>query len=120
MKKRILTGDRPTGKLHIGHYFGSLQNRVKLQDEYEQFVMIANVQALTDNFDHPEKVAESIKELLCDYYAVGIDFDKTTIFIQSEVPQIHEIFVWLLEAVRNCPDPSISFFLCILLLNIAC
>lgn len=99
MKKRILTGDRPTGKLHIGHYFGSLANRVKLQDECEQFVMVANVQALTDNFDHPEKVAESIKELLCDYYAVGIDFEKTTVFIQSEVPQIHEIFVYLANFV---------------------
>ncbi len=95
MKKRILTGDRPTGKLHIGHYFGSLQNRVKLQEEYEQFVMIANVQALTDNFDNPVKVRESIEELLCDYYAVGIDFGKSTVFIQSEVKQIHEIFVYL-------------------------
>lgn len=95
MKKRILTGDRPTGKLHIGHLIGSLQNRVKLQDEYDQFVMVANVQALTDNFDHPEKVRESISELLCDYYAVGIDFDKSTVFIQSEVPQVHEIFVYL-------------------------
>lgn len=95
MKKRILTGDRPTGKLHIGHLVGSLQNRVRLQDEYEQFVMIANVQALTDNFDNPVKVRESIEELLCDYYAVGIDFDKTTVFIQSEVKQIHEIFVYL-------------------------
>jgi tryptophanyl-tRNA synthetase len=95
MKKRILTGDRPTGKLHVGHYIGSLQNRVKLQDEYEQFVMIANVQALTDNFDNPEKVKESITELLCDYYSVGIDFNKTTVFIQSEVPQIHEIFIYL-------------------------
>ncbi len=95
LKKRILTGDRPTGKLHIGHLFGSLQNRVKLQDEYDQFVMIANVQALTDNFDNPEKVKESISELICDYYAVGIDFEKTTIFIQSEVPQIHEIFIYL-------------------------
>lgn len=95
MKKRILTGDRPTGKLHIGHLLGSLQNRVRLQEEYEQFVMIANVQALTDNFDNPEKVKESISELICDYYAVGIDFEKTTIFIQSEVPQIHEIFIYL-------------------------
>lgn len=95
VKKRILTGDRPTGRLHIGHYVGSLKNRVALQDEYEQFVMIANVQALTDNFKTPEKVAENISELLCDYYAVGIDFDKTTVFIQSEVPQIHEIFVYL-------------------------
>ena len=95
MKKRILTGDRPSGKLHIGHLLGSLQNRVRLQDEYEQFVMIANVQALTDNFSNPEKVRESIYELLCDYYAVGIDFDKTTVFLQSEVKQIHEIFVYL-------------------------
>lgn len=95
MKKRILTGDRPTGKLHIGHLLGSLRNRVKLQDEYEQYVLVANVQALTDNFDNPGKVAESIKELLCDYYAVGIDFEKSTVFIQSEVKQIHEIFVYL-------------------------
>ncbi len=94
-KKRILTGDRPTGKLHIGHLFGSLLNRVKLQDEYEQFVLIANIQALSDNADNPEKVRESIEELLCDYYAVGIDFDKTTVYIQSEVPEVHEIFVYL-------------------------
>ncbi len=95
MKKRILTGDRPTGKLHLGHLLGSLQNRVKLQDEYEQFVLIANVQALTDNFENPEKVSESMYELLCDYYAVGIDFEKSTVFVQSEVKQIHEIFVYL-------------------------
>lgn len=95
MKKRILTGDRPTGKLHVGHLMGSLLNRVKLQDEYEQFVLVANVQALTDNFDNPGKVRESIYDLLCDYYAVGIDFEKTTVFIQSEVKQIHEIFVYL-------------------------
>jgi len=95
MKKRILTGDRPTGRLHIGHLKGSLLNRVRLQDEYEQFVEIANVQALTDNFDNPAKVRESVLELLCDYFAVGIDFEKTTVFIQSEVKQIHEIFVYL-------------------------
>jgi len=94
-KKRILTGDRPTGKLHIGHLMGSLLNRVRLQDSYDQFVMVANVQALTDNFDNPEKVRESILELLCDYEAVGINFNKTTVFIQSEVSQIHEIFVYL-------------------------
>ncbi|MCX7996866.1 MAG: tryptophan--tRNA ligase [Patescibacteria group bacterium] len=95
MKKRILTGDRPTGKMHIGHLIGSLRNRVKLQYEYDQFVMVANVQALTDNFHNPEKVKESIGDLLCDYYAVGIDYDVTTVFIQSEVPQIHEIFIYL-------------------------
>lgn len=94
-KKRILTGDRPTGRLHIGHLFGSLLNRVKLQDEYEQFILIANIQALSDNYENPNKVRESIEELLCDYYAVGIDFDKTTVYIQSEVPEVHEIFVYL-------------------------
>jgi tyrosyl-tRNA synthetase len=66
-KKRIVTGDRPTGKLHIGHYFGSLINRVKLQDEYEQYVLIADVQALTDNFDNPEKVRKNVRELVMDY-----------------------------------------------------
>lgn len=94
-RQRILTGDRPTGKLHIGHYMGSLQNRAKLQDEYEEYIEIANIQALTDNFDNPGKVRENIEELLCDYYASGIDFDKATIFIQSEVPEIHELFIYL-------------------------
>lgn len=94
-KPRILTGDRPTGKLHIGHLVGSLQNRVKLQDEYEQFILIANIHALADNADNPSKVKDSISELLCDYYAVGIDFEKTTVYIQSEVPEVHEIFMYL-------------------------
>ena len=95
MKKRILTGDRPTGKLHIGHLMGSLQNRVRLQDEYEQFILIANIHALADNFNNPEKVRSAIEELLCDYYAVGIDFNKSTIYIQSEAPEVHEIFMYL-------------------------
>lgn len=94
-KKTILTGDRPTGKLHLGHWVGSVQNRVTLQHDYDQYLIIANVQALTDNFDHPEKVKESIMELILDYYAVGIDFSVSTVFIQSEVPQIHEIFIYL-------------------------
>ncbi len=99
MKKRILTGDRPTGKLHIGHYVGSLKNRIKLQDEYEQFVMIANVQALTDNFENPQKVSDSSLELAYDYLAIGIDPEKTTIFIQSEVPQIAELTVFYMNLV---------------------
>jgi tryptophanyl-tRNA synthetase len=99
MKKRILTGDRPTGKLHIGHYLGSLKNRVALQDDYDQFILIANIQALTDNFDNPEKVRESIVELLMDYYAVGIDFEKTTVYIQSEVPEVNDIFIYLANFV---------------------
>ena len=80
-KKRILTGDRPTGKLHIGHYFGSLQNRVKLQDEYETFIEIADVQALTDNFNNPEKVRNSVMQVVLDYLSVGINSEKATIFI---------------------------------------
>jgi tryptophanyl-tRNA synthetase len=98
-KKRILTGDRPTGKLHIGHLLGTLENRVKLQDEYDEYILIANTQALADNFDNPSKVRENIEELLCDYYASGLDFEKANVFIQSEVPQIHEIFVYIANFV---------------------
>jgi tryptophanyl-tRNA synthetase len=95
VKKRILTGDRPTGRMHIGHLFGSLLNRAKLQDEYEEFIIVANIQALSDNFNNPEKVRDNIQELLCDYYATGLDFDKATVYIQSEVPEVNEIFVYL-------------------------
>ena len=80
--KVILTGDRPTGRLHIGHYFGSLQNRVKLQNEYETYIEIADVQALTDNFNNPEKVRKNVREVVLDYLSVGIDPSKTTIFVQ--------------------------------------
>lgn len=99
MKKRILTGDRPTGKLHLGHFVGSLKNRVNLQDEYEQFVMLADVQALTDNFDNPQKVRDNIKEVTLDYLSVGIDPEKTTIFIQSMIPQIAELTVFYMNLV---------------------
>lgn len=97
--KRILTGDRPTGKLHLGHYVGSLKNRIKLQDEYDQYVMLADVQALTDNFDNPQKVRDSVKEVVLDYLSVGIDPQKTTIFIQSEIPQIAELTVFYMNLV---------------------
>lgn len=99
MKKRILTGDRPTGPLHLGHYVGSLQNRVKLQEEYEQFVMLADVQALTDNFDNPQKIRANITEVTLDYLAVGIDPAKTTIFLQSAIPQIAELTVFYMNLV---------------------
>lgn len=95
----ILTGDRASGALHLGHYVGSLANRVKLQDQAKQFVMIADVQALTDNFEHPEKVRKSVLELGLDYLAVGIDPKKTTIFIQSLIPQIAELTVYYLNLV---------------------
>ena len=70
MKKRMLTGDRPTGKLHIGHYFGSLQNRVKMQNDYETYILVADVQALTDNFNNPEKVKRNVKEIVMDDLSV--------------------------------------------------
>ncbi len=111
MKKRILTGDRPTGKMHLGHFVGSLKNRVKLQDEYDQFVMIADVQALTDNFDNPEKVRASVNEVLLDYLAVGIDPTKTTIFIQSLIPEIAELTVFYLNLVtleRVLRNPTVK------------
>jgi len=110
-KKRILTGDRPTGRMHLGHFVGSLKNRVKLQDSYDQFVMIADVQALTDNFEQPQKVRASIKEVLLDYLAVGIDPKKTTILIQSMIPEIAELTVFYLNLVtleRVLRNPTVK------------
>jgi len=97
----VLTGDRPTGPLHLGHYVGSLINRLDLQEKYQQFVMIADVQALTDNFDNPEKISQNIFEVACDYLAVGIDPSKTTIFIQSYIPQIAELTIFYLNLVTE-------------------
>lgn len=101
MKKQgiILTGDRPTGKLHLGHYVGSLANRIRFQETHEQYVMIADTQALTDNFKTPEKVRESVFEVALDYLAVGIDPKKTTIFIQSMIPQLAELTMYYLNLV---------------------
>ena len=96
MKKRILTGDRPTGKLHIGHYFGSLKKRVELQEneDYDMYILIADVQALTDNFNNPEKVRKNVREVAIDYLSVGIDPSKTTIYIQSMIPEVAELTVY--------------------------
>lgn len=93
-KKRILTGDRPTSKLHIGHYAGSLQNRVKLQQEYETFIIIADVQALTTHFEHPEDLEKNVLEVTLDNLAVGIDPEISTFFVQSRIPQIAELTVF--------------------------
>lgn len=95
----VLTGDRPTGPLHLGHYVGSLLNRVTLQNEYTQYVMIADIQALTDNADNPQKVRENVLEVMLDYLAVGIDPKKTTFFIQSMIPEIAELTVLYLNLV---------------------
>ena len=102
MKKIILTGDRPTGRLHIGHYVGSLRERVRLQnsDIYDEiYVMIADAQALTDNAEHPEKVRTNLTEVACDYLACGIDPEKSCIFIQSEVPELTELTFYYLNLV---------------------
>ena len=95
-KKRILTGDRPTGRLHIGHYFGSLKKRVELQNsgEYDPYILIADVQALTDNFNNPEKVRNNVREVVLDYLSVGIDPEKSTIYIQSMIPEVAELTVF--------------------------
>ena len=100
--KIMLTGDRPTGRLHIGHYVGSLRQRLELQEDpsYDKiFVMIADAQALTDNFDNPKKVRESVFQVALDYLSVGLDPAKTHMFIQSEVPQLHELTVYYMNLV---------------------
>ena len=101
-KKIMLTGDRPTGKLHIGHYVGSLRQRVAVQDSGicdKLFVMIADAQALTDNAENPEKVRNSVLEVAMDYLSVGIDPKKTSIFIQSQIPALHELTVYYMNLV---------------------
>lgn len=100
-KKIILTGDRPTGKLHIGHWVGSLQNRVDLQNsgEYDPFIMIADKQALTDNARDPEKIRRSLTEVALDYLAVGLDPEKSTIFVQSQIPALSELTEYYLNLV---------------------
>ena len=112
-KKRILTGDRPTGKLHIGHYFGSLKKRVELQNsgEYEPYILIADVQALTDNFNNPEKVRKNVREVAMDYLSVGIDPNKTTIYIQSMIPEVAELTVFysnLVTIARLERNPTVK------------
>ena len=111
-KKRILTGDRPTGKLHIGHYFGSLKNRVKMQNEgYDQYILIADVQALTDNFNNPEKVRKNVREVAMDYLSVGIDPNKTTIYIQSMIPETAELTIYysnLVTIARLQRNPTVK------------
>ena len=99
MKKIILTGDRPTGQLHIGHFCGALKNRISLQDKYQTYIMIADVQALTDNFNNPQKVRKNVFEVIMDNLAVGIDPNKSTIFIQSLISEIAELTVFFSNLV---------------------
>ena len=99
MIKRILTGDRPTGPLHLGHYVGSLQNRVRLQNEYDTYILVADVQALTDNFEHPEKLRANVLEVAMDYLAVGLDPAHTKFVIQSMVPELTELATYFMNLV---------------------
>ncbi len=114
MKKIILTGDRPTGRLHLGHYVGSLKNRVKLQNsgDYDEiYLMIADAQALTDNFLNPQKVKDNVLEVALLYLACGIDPQKTTIFIQSQVPALTELTFYYMNLVsvsRLLRNPTVK------------
>lgn len=112
-KKRIVTGDRPTGRLHIGHYFGSLQKRVEMQNSglYDPYILVADVQALTDNFNNPDKVRKNVREVVMDYLSVGIDPEKSTIFIQSMIPEIAELTVFysnLVTIARLERNPTVK------------
>ena len=99
-EKIVLTGDRPTGKLHLGHYVGSIKNRIKLQEQCDKcFYMVADVQALTDNAENPEKVRANVLEVVLDNLAAGLDPKKTTFFIQSQIPEIAELTVFFLNLV---------------------
>lgn len=101
MKNTILTGDRPTGQLHLGHYVGSLKNRVLMQDDPENklFIMIADMQALTDNAKNPEKVSSNVLQVALDYMAVGLDPKRSTLFIQSQIPELAELTMYYLNLV---------------------
>ena len=110
-KKNILTGIRPTGRLHLGHYFGATKNWVELQDKYNTYIEIADVQALTDNFDNPEKVRKSVRDLAIDLLAVGIDPEKANLFIQSMIPEIAELTVFysnLVTIARLERNPTVK------------
>lgn len=112
-KKIILTGDRPTGRLHLGHYVGSLKNRVELQNsgEFETFIMIADAQALTDNAKNPEKVRQNVLEVALDYLAAGIDPVKSTIFVQSQIPELPELAMFyanLVSIARLERNPTVK------------
>jgi tryptophanyl-tRNA synthetase len=110
-KKTILTGDRPTGPLHLGHYAGSLKNRILLQYEYNSFIIIADVQALTDNFHNPELLKDNTIEVMLDYLACGLDPDKVTFVLQSLIPEIHELAIYYLNVVtlsRVLRNPTVK------------
>ena len=111
MKKTILTGLRPTGNLHVGHYFGAGQSWVKLQDEFDFYLEIADVQALTDNFNNPDKVRKNLYEITKDLLAIGLDPNKVHFFVQSKIPEIAELTVYysnLVTVARLQRNPTVK------------
>ncbi|HRY60916.1 MAG TPA: tryptophan--tRNA ligase, partial [Candidatus Fermentibacter sp.] len=111
MKKRILTGDRPTGALHLGHLVGSLLNRAALQDQYETFIIVADVQALTTNFDRPDRLSDDVRQVALDNISAGLDPEKSVMFVQSMVPGIAELTVFfsmLVTVNRLRHNPTIK------------
>src|SRR5689334_16884956 len=111
MKKRLLTGDTPTGRLHIGHYVGSIENRLALQNEYECYFLIANKHAFTTRADKPDDIRQSVIDIATDWLAVGIDPNVSTMFVQSEVPAIDELtffFAMLIPFNRVMKNPTIK------------
>ncbi|WP_330959907.1 tryptophan--tRNA ligase [Photobacterium sp. 53610] len=111
MKERILTGDRPTGSLHLGHFIGSLQQRIKLQHTHEQTILVADLQALTDNGQNPKKISDNILNVVADYLAVGIDPCKTTICLQSALPALSELTMYysnLVSIARLERNPTVK------------
>ena len=111
MKKTILTGIRPTGNLHLGHYFGAASNWIKLQDDYDFYLEIADVQGLTDNFNNPEKIRLNTTEIVKDLLSIGIDPKKVHIFIQSRIPEIAELTVFysnLVTVARLQRNPTVK------------
>ena len=111
MTKTILTGIRPTGNLHLGHLFGACNNWKKMQEEYNFFLEIADVQALTDNFNNPEKVRINVREIAIDLLSIGIDPNKATIFVQSTIPEIAELTVYysnLVTMSRLYRNPTVK------------
>src|SRR5678810_244460 len=108
-KKRILTGDTPTGKLHLGHYVGSIENRLALQDQFDCYFLIANKHAFTTRADRPDEIRQSVIDIATDWLAVGIDPNKSTMFIQSEVPAIDELtffFAMLILSLIHISEPT--------------
>ena len=113
-QKRILTGDRPTGRLHIGHYVGSLSSRVKLQHDYDTFIEIADIQALTTHFERPELISDSIMQVAMDNLSVGLDPEKTTLFLQSQIPSIAELTIFYsmfvsMNVLRHNPTANYGY-----------